>query len=87
MTEPTNQQIDRILLNVKRSGYIQVFNELEKSRAQAERLADALKRAEQTIRNLGNGWLSGDGQEIALNEARNICEALEDWRNSTDVPS
>ena len=42
MTEPTNQQIDRILLNVKRSGYIQVFNELEKSRAQAERLAAAL---------------------------------------------
>ena len=39
--------------------------------------SSALERAEQTIRNLGNGWLTGDGQTIALNEAANIREALE----------
>jgi hypothetical protein len=39
-------------------------------------LEHALVRAEQTIRNLGNGWLTGDGQTIALNEAANIRNAL-----------
>ena len=35
-------------------------------------LVAALERAEQTIRNLGNGFLAGDGKEIALNEAANL---------------
>lgn len=39
-------------------------------------LVYALKRAEQTVRNLGQGWLDGDGQTIALNEARNIRAIL-----------
>jgi hypothetical protein len=39
-------------------------------------LRKALERAEQTIRNLGNGWLTGDGRIIALNEAANIRTAL-----------
>ena len=48
-----------------------------------EYLIHALKRAEQTIRNLGNGCLRGDAQEIALNEARNIREAIEKVSNIT----
>ena len=39
-------------------------------------LIHALERAEQTIRNLGNGFLTGDGQVIALNEASNIRAAI-----------
>lgn len=40
-------------------------------------LRAALERAEQTVRNLGNGELTGDSKQIALNEARNIRQALE----------
>ena len=40
----------------------------------------ALERAEQTIRNLGNGFLTGDGQTIALNESTNIMNVLEETK-------
>lgn len=39
-------------------------------------LLKACERAEQTIRNLGYGFLSGDGQCVALNEARNLRAAI-----------
>jgi hypothetical protein len=45
-------------------------------KAQNNQLINALQRAEQTIRNLGNGFLTGDGQVIALNEASNIRAAI-----------
>jgi len=37
---------------------------------------DACKSAEQTLRNLATGFLTGDGTEIAHNEARNLYNAL-----------
>ena len=43
-------------------------------------LIHALERAEQTIRNLGNGLLTGDGQVIALNEASNIRAIIEETK-------
>ena len=39
-------------------------------------LVAALRRAEQTFRNLAKGWLDGDGQAIALNEAANLRAAI-----------
>lgn len=39
-------------------------------------LLEAVKRVEQTIRNLGYGELTGDAREIALNEAANLCAAI-----------
>jgi hypothetical protein len=40
-------------------------------------LLAACGRAEQTIRNLANGgWLTGNGQLIALNEAANLRKAI-----------
>jgi hypothetical protein len=48
----------------------------EAAEADAERLAERMRGAEQTIRNLGNAALSGDWATIALNEAVNIRAAL-----------
>ena len=45
--------------------------------AQIAALTEALKRAEQTMRNLSVGFLTGDGREIAFNEATNMREALQ----------
>ncbi len=42
---------------------------LEKQNAD---MLKGLKRAEQTIRNLGNAALTGDWKQIALNEAANL---------------
>lgn len=39
-------------------------------------LLGALERTEQTIRNLANGFLSGDTKIIAENEAKNIRDAI-----------
>lgn len=47
-----------------------------KWREDSERLAGRLRGAEQTIRNLGHGALTGDCAQIALNEAANIRAAL-----------
>lgn len=44
--------------------------------ATAPELLEACERAEQTIRNLGNGFLSGDAKEIAINEANNLRAAI-----------
>jgi hypothetical protein len=44
--------------------------------AQIAALREVLRRAEQTMRNLSNGFLTGDGKEIAANEASNMREAL-----------
>ena len=41
-----------------------------------DELLKALRRAEQTIRNLGHGNLTGDARLIALNEAQNIRDAI-----------
>lgn len=46
---------------------------LEKQNAN---LIKGLERAEQTIRNLGNGELTGDGKQIALNEAANLRDDI-----------
>ena len=40
--------------------------------ALVERMQHGLVRAEQAIRNLGNGFLSGDARWIAFNEAANL---------------
>jgi hypothetical protein len=37
----------------------------------------ALRRAEQTIRNLGEGFLTGDAQVIARNEAANLRDDID----------
>lgn len=54
----------------------EIIDIVEKNVADAEKelneISLALQRAEQTIRNLGNGWLTGDGRTIALNEASNL---------------
>jgi hypothetical protein len=47
-----------------------------KWREDSEWLAGRLRGAEQTIRNLGHGALTGDYAQIALNEAANIRAAL-----------
>ena len=39
-------------------------------------LVKGLERAEQTIRNLGNGALTGDARQIALNEAANLRDDI-----------
>ena len=44
--------------------------------AQAPAMLKELMIAEQTIRNLGNGELSGDAQDIALNRARVMAEVI-----------
>jgi len=49
---------------------------VEELQVKNERLVAALEHSEQTLRNLGNGMLTGDAKTIALNEARNICNAL-----------
>jgi hypothetical protein len=43
---------------------------------EVQALVHGLRRAEQAIRNLGNGFLTGDAQTIALNEAANIRRDL-----------
>lgn len=48
--------------------------------ATAPDLLKALERTEQTLRNLGNGFLTGDLRTIALNEARNCQQAIENAR-------
>jgi len=44
---------------------------------QCDRLIDALKVAEQTLRNLGQGYLRGAAQTIAHNAATRIRTVLE----------
>ena len=62
----TSEAKQRMLTNVWRESYLKVFNELEASRAQAERLANAL------------AWLlSSIDCDHCRREAR---EALEDYR-------
>lgn len=43
---------------------------------------ELLSSSEQTLRNLGNGELSGDVKQIALNAAHNIREALSEHKTS-----
>ncbi len=46
-----------------------------------KRLADlkhAMRNAEQTMRNLGNAALTGDHKQIALNEAQNMRDAIDE---------
>ncbi len=53
--------------------FMQHVWDLEKQNAD---LVAALERAEQTIRNLGNGVLTGDAKQIALNEAANLRDDI-----------
>ena len=45
--------------------------------ATSQRLHDVLFTSEQTLRNLGNGDLTGDAATIALNAAANAKEVLD----------
>lgn len=56
------------------SGYVKAM--MWKITAQWAEMVGALDRAEQTIRNLGNGDLTGDPKTIALEEARNLHNVL-----------
>ena len=40
-------------------------------------LLKELASLEQTVRNFGNGWLTGEAQEIALNASRHAKQAIE----------
>lgn len=44
--------------------------------ANAPRLLDRCRVAEQTLRNLGAGFLTGNAAQIALNEAANLRAAI-----------
>ncbi|OGC90203.1 MAG: hypothetical protein A2W25_15475 [candidate division Zixibacteria bacterium RBG_16_53_22] len=59
--------------------YNQIANlefKLTAAAAREAKLRTAIERAEQTLRNLANGDLSGDAQVIAMNESDNLRDAL-----------
>jgi hypothetical protein len=56
------------------SGHVRAM--MWKITAQWAEMEGALVRAEQTIRNLGSGDLTGDPQAIALEEARNLRNVI-----------
>jgi phage shock protein A len=64
------------MLNDSHQEIAKLASDAAKWRDDAERLAYSLRRAEQTVRNLGCSALSGDWAIIALNEAANIRAAL-----------
>lgn len=51
---------------------LSLFEEFLPDCAATPDLLKGLERAEQTIRNLGNGFLEGEARTIALNEAANL---------------
>jgi len=51
-----------------------------------EKLRAACENAEQTLRNLSLGFLTGDAARIALNEANNLHIALEEGGENHDNP-
>jgi hypothetical protein len=69
--------------------YIQAANQTVEQRetkrdalqAEVASLRSAIIRAEQTIHNLGIGWLTGNAQTIALRESMNLQNALKGGRN------
>ena len=52
--------------------------------AEVERLRAACRQAEQNIRNMGNGDLTGINQWRALNEAAKLRAALEPQKEARD---
>ena len=56
--------------------YADLYIKFLRLKEQNAELLKALRRAEQTIRNLGHGNLTGDARLIALNESQNIKDAI-----------
>jgi len=65
---------------IDRQGAIKFALELP----EIKQLERGMRRAEQTIRNLGNAFLSADAKIIALNEAANIRADLAPFENLDD---
>jgi len=64
------------------SGYVRAM--MWKITAQWAEMVGAMGRAEQTIRNLGNGDLAGNSKSIALEEANNLRNVLAKVKEETD---
>lgn len=75
---PSIENLEVIANALKMKTYELVFLAEHGNENKCRAYHDALVSAEQTLRNLGNGFLKGDAQEIALNASYFISVILDD---------